>query len=65
MFLRELEGKARLPGLWEKFRLVFSTGILRALEEIGGTIGEWGKVYPRFHEAEVDEKALVRGLRLP
>ncbi len=62
-FLAELEGKARLPGLWEKFRLVFSAGVLRALravEEIGGAVGEWGKVYLRFREAEVDEKALVR-----
>jgi AAA+ ATPase superfamily predicted ATPase len=61
--LEELSEKRKLSGLWEKFRLVFSSGVLRAvraLEEIGGSIGEWGQVYLRFREAEVDEKALVR-----
>jgi len=61
--LQELAEKRKLSGLWEKFRLVFSSGVLgalRALEEIGGSIGEWGQVYLRFREAEVDEKALVR-----
>lgn len=61
--LAELEEKRGLRGLWEKFRLVFTAGVmraLRALEEIGGSLGEWGKVYLRFREAEVDEEALVR-----
>jgi len=61
--LEELSEKRKLSGLWEKFLLVFSSGVLRAvraLEEIGGSIGEWGQVYLRFREAEVDEKALVR-----
>lgn len=61
--LTELEAKRRLPGLWERFRLVFTAGVLRALralEELGGSLGEWGRVYLRFREAEVDEKALIR-----
>lgn len=62
-FLSELQEKRGLSGLWEKFCLVFSAGVLRALralEELGGSLGEWGKIYLRFREAEVDEKALVR-----
>lgn len=61
--LGELQEKSGLSGLWEKFRLVFSAGVLRALralEELGGSLGEWGKIYLRFREAEVDEMALVR-----
>ena len=61
--LAELEDKRGLAGLWAKFRLVFSAGVLRALrslEEIGGSLGEWGKAYLRFREAEVDEGALLR-----
>jgi len=59
----ELERKRGLKGLWERFRSVFGERVLRALEsleEIGGEIGEWGKVYLRFREREVEEGELVR-----
>lgn len=61
--LCELERKQRLRGLWEKFRLVFGEKVLeavRALEEIGGEVGEWGQIYLRFRERELDREALVR-----
>ena len=61
--IQELERKRRLKGLWNRFRMVFGEGILRAmrsLEEIGGELGEWGKIYLRFREKEIDEKTLVR-----
>jgi len=59
----ELERKQKLKGLWIRFRTVFGAGILqgmRALEELGGELGEWGKVYLRFREREIDDKELVR-----
>ncbi|MGY4707259.1 AAA family ATPase [Candidatus Bipolaricaulota sp. J31] len=61
--LHELEHKGGLKGLWRKFRTVFGEkvlGAIRALEEIGGEVGEWGRVYLRFREREIDEGELVR-----
>ena len=58
----ELERKKVLAGLWHRFRSIFGEKILRAatlLDEIGGEIGEWGKVYLRFREREVDVGELV------
>lgn len=61
--LQELERKRGLKGLWARFRTVFGERVLsaiRALEEIGGEVGEWGKVYLRFREREINEGELVR-----
>lgn len=57
------EKQAKLAGLWETFASVFKEKLLaasRRLEEISGNIGEIGKVYLKFREAEVDEKVLVK-----
>ena len=59
----ELERVRKLAGLWERFRTVFGERLLRAaraVEEIGGALGEWGKAYLRFREREIDEGELVR-----
>ncbi len=61
--LEEIERKQRLKGIWTKFRTVFGEGMLRAmrsLEGLGGEVGEWGKVYLRFREHEIDDKELLR-----
>ena len=61
--VKELERKRKLAGLWERFRTVFGEKLLRAVravEEIGGELGEWGKAYLRFREREIDEGELVR-----
>jgi AAA+ ATPase superfamily predicted ATPase len=61
--LSEYERKRRVPGLWTKFRSVFKEGILKAarrLDEIGGSIGELGRIYLKFREQEADESELVR-----
>lgn len=61
--LEELERKRGLRGRWEKFRTVFGERLLaalHALEEVGGEVAEWGKVYLRFREREVDEGELIR-----
>lgn len=58
-----LRRNAASPGFWTRFRQGFGAGVLRALralEEIGGSLGEGEKVYLRFREAELDERALVR-----
>ena len=61
--LEELERKRRLTGIWTRFRTVFTEGIMRAmraLDGLGGEIGEWGKVYLQFREQEIDKNGLVR-----
>lgn len=61
--LAEYERKRKIAGLWANFKEIFKERILRAaqrLDEIGGSIGELGRVYLRFREKEVDEKELVR-----
>lgn len=61
--VEELERVRKLVGLWGKFRTIFGEKLLRAMqavEEIGGELGEWGKVYLRFREREIEEGELVR-----
>jgi len=62
--LAEFERKRRVQGLLEAFRWAVREKVLNALrrvEEIGGSVGDVGKVYLRFREGEVDELELVRG----
>lgn len=59
----ERKRKRKIAGLWANFKGIFKERILRAaqrLDEIGGSIGELGKVYLKFREKEADEKELVR-----
>lgn len=61
--LSEYERKRKISGLWVNFKEIFKERILSAsqrLDEIGGSIGELGKVYLKFREKEADEKELVR-----
>lgn len=61
--LSEYERKRKIAGLWVNFKEIFKERILRAaqrLDEIGGSIGELGRVYLKFREKEADEKELVR-----
>jgi AAA+ ATPase superfamily predicted ATPase len=61
--LMEYERKRKIAGLWANFKAIFKERILGAaqrLDEIGGSIGELGKVYLKFREKEADEKELVR-----
>ena len=61
--VEELERKRKLRGLWQRFRSIFGGKLIQAvhsLEEIGGELGNWGRVYLRFREKEVDEGEVVR-----
>jgi len=61
--LTEYERKRKIAGLWANFKVIFKEGVLRAaqrLDEIGGSVGELGKVYLRFREREADERELIR-----
>lgn len=53
----------RLSGWVEMLRALGKEGILAALrrvDEIGGSVGEVGRIYLRFREREVDERELLR-----
>ncbi|MEN6429293.1 MAG: ATP-binding protein [Coriobacteriales bacterium] len=54
----------RLAGWGEMLRALVKEGVLAALrrvDEIGGSVGEVGRIYLRFREKEVDQKELLRG----
>lgn len=61
--LTEFERKRRVKGLLEALRVSMKDKVLAAarhIEEIGGSVGDLGKAYLRFREAEIDEPALLR-----
>jgi AAA+ ATPase superfamily predicted ATPase len=54
----------RVAGWAEMLRALVKEGVLAALrrvDEIGGSVGEVGRIYLRFRESEVDDKELLRG----
>ena len=62
--LNEFERKHRVQGLFEAFRQAMKEKVLSALrrvEEVGGSVGDVGRVYLRFREQEIDELGLLRG----
>jgi AAA+ ATPase superfamily predicted ATPase len=61
--LTEFERKRRVRGFLEALRISMREKILAAarhVEEIGGSVGDLGKAYLRFREAEIDESVLLR-----
>lgn len=61
--LEAFERKRRVAGLLEAVRATVKDGILSALrrvEEIGGSVGDVGRIYLRFREHEVDAPELLR-----
>jgi len=53
----------RLAGWAEMLRALGNEGVLAALrrvDEIGGSVGEVGRIYLRFREREVDDRELLR-----
>jgi len=61
--LSEYESRTKIAGLVETFRIFLKERILQAVkrtEEIGGSLGEIGRVYLRFREEEVEETELAQ-----
>jgi AAA+ ATPase superfamily predicted ATPase len=61
--VEEYAKKHRVAGWVETFRALAKEGILAALrrvDEIGGSVGDVGRIYLRFRENEVDAEELLR-----
>jgi len=62
--LDEYERVSRVRGLLEVFRRALkerTMAALRSVEEVGGSVGDVGRITLRFRENEIDELELVRG----